>query len=297
MSEETTNPSPEKSEKLFEGIRGARSRDPEVQGTAPAETGQSAEPEPKAAEGKSEEPEPKKPAGDAHLLQMKQEIAKLQRQLTQLNPWAQLGMAVGKEDRQAIERWQKGGRIFGGNRAAEEDLQDAVDSGDAPRGVSLDQINSLLDQRDAAREQLRRLNELGRENLSHFEKISKNQLYVNFLNNNLHAVWNGQMDLDPDTYGWSDEQLARNYTAMKAAHRQVLADNPKVIEAAKEAGQKEAAERAEAALAGSGHGSSKGSTSGQEEKPKSAGDEMIDRMINAGKRGRSFREIGQARGK
>jgi hypothetical protein len=226
---------------------------------------------------------------------MKQEIAKLQRQLGNLNPWAQLGMAVGKEDKKAIDRWQQGGKIFGAGAAAEENLQSAVDTGQAPEGVSLRQINDLLDQRDAARTQISRLDELGRENLKHFEKISKSQLYTNFLSNNLNAVWNGHMELDPDTYGWADDQLAKNYTAVKAAYRQVLADNPKVIEAAKSAGKQEAAERAEAALAAErGTGSTTTTKSGQEEpEKKTEADDMIDRMVNARGRGRSFREIGR----
>ncbi len=294
MSDVQNTPSPEKTEpKMFEGIRGARSRDPEAQSTSPSDQGQEAETEsaPEASESaKGEEP---KDAGGG-TLRMKQEIAKLQRQLTNLNPWAQLGMAVGREDDKAIERWQRGGRIFGGNRAAEEHLREAAeDQQDGPHGASLQDINQLLDQRDAAREQLSRLKELARDNLEHFDKISKNQLYSQFLNNNLHAVWNGHMELDESTYGWADEQLAKNFTAMKAAYRQVLADNPKVVEAAKRAGQKEAKERAEAAMAGEGSSGSR--SSGHEEAPpKTEAEEMIDRMINPrGRGGRSFAEIGR----
>lgn len=294
MSEEGTNPQPEKGGKMFEHLKGARSRDPEVQEASPVEQDK--------AEGEStkqgaEEPkkEPADKAGDGgEGLRMKQEIAKLQRQLNQMNPWAQLGMAVGREDQTAIDRWQKGGKIFGGGVRAEEHLRESAEEGSAPAGVSLQEINQLLDQRDAAREQIRRLNETARENLEHFDKISKSHLYVQFLDNNIRAVWNGYMDLDPDTYGWSDEQLAKNYTAAKAAYRQVLADNPKVVSAAKKAGEMEAKERAEAALAGEGSSGSGKSSSQEESTPKTPEQDLLDRMVNARSgSGRPFRDIGR----
>jgi hypothetical protein len=189
-------------------------------------------------------------------------------------------MAVQQEDRSAVERWRKGEKVLA--KAAEEAQAD-VEAGVQGAGASLDEINALMDRRDAAREQIRKLNDLGREHLEHFDKISKSQIYTDFLNNNLHAVWNGAMELDDTTHGWSDESVARNFTAMKRAYRQVLADNPKVIEAAKRAGQKETEERVEAAMAASGPSGTSKSSAGQSDEPgpKTPEQELIDRMVNA----------------
>lgn len=283
------SPSPEKGGKLFESIRGAHSRDPEVAAEA-AEQPTKTEP--------TEGSEPVKPAaepggsGDPNVLKLKQEVAKLQRQLGQMGPWAQLGIAVGQEDRAALERFQRGEKVL--QRAANDAA--TTNDGYAPSsaGLTLEQINALMDQRDAAKEQIRRLNELGRENLEHFDAVSKNQLYAEFLDNNLRSVWAGRMELDPDTLGWADDGLARNYTAVKRSYRQVLADNPKVVEAAKRAGQAEARERAEAALAASGPSGSK-TSSHEEPPPKSEAEDMIDRMVNARGIGKPFRTIGRAR--
>ncbi len=137
--------------------------------------------------------------------------------------------------------------------------------------MTLEQINALLDQRDAGKAQLDRLKELGVEHLKDFDKVSKSQFYAECLSNNLTSVWRGSMALDPDTEGWSDEGLARNFTAMKRAHRQVIADNPKVIEAAKRAGEKETAERVEAAKAGEGPSGSRTTTDSGDPAPANPG--------------------------
>jgi hypothetical protein len=164
-----------------------------------------------------------------------------------------------------------------------------------PEGVLTEEAMSrILDQKLSERESTQRemneLNSIARENLEHFDKISKNQKYVQFLDNNIKGVWNGYVPLEPETLDWADQNRAKNYSAMKQAYRQVLADSPKVIEAAKKAGSKETAERAEAKLAASGSGGTSTATIEEPAEPTEA-EEMINRMINAGGTGKSFSSV------
>jgi hypothetical protein len=244
------------------------------------------------AQEPAKEPEPKAGGGDTdEAWRTKQEVAQLQRKLRDMSPYAQFGMAVAQDERGkgVVERWQKGKSLF-----TEEDS--FTDSEHHPREqpVSKDDLNAILDAREAARRQMDELNDLAKDNLEHFSKMRRSQKYAKALSGALATVWN-----DPDWFedapdevkGWDDENAARNYTAIKHAYKYVLATNPKVIEAAKEAGKKEAKEKAEAAMAASV--SSGGTSSSQEEPPpKSAEEDMIERMVNAGQGGRkSFRTI------
>ena len=159
--------------------------------------------------------------------------------------------------------------------------------------LSAGDINQILDTRETARRQMDDLNELASENLEHFPKVKKSQKFVKALNGALATVWNDPEwhdDAPKEVQGWDDEGAAKNYTALTQAYRYVLANNPKVLEAAKQAGKNEAKEKAEAAMAASV--SSGGTSSSQEEPPaKSEGDEMIDRMVNASGGRKSFRTV------
>jgi hypothetical protein len=222
-----------------------------------------------------------------------QQVKRLERQLRNMGPYAQFGLAVAQDQKGqgVIQRWQKGEALF--------DQEEAVMGEEKPQSQPLTEegINRLLDTRETARRQMDTLNEMASENLEHFPKIRKSQKFVKALNGALATVWN-----DPDWHddapeqvrGWDDEGAAKNYTALTQAYRYVLANNPKVLEAAKEAGKREAKEKAEAAMAASV--SSGGTSSSQEEPPpKSDEQKIIDAMVNASDGRKSFRTVARKR--
>ena len=160
------------------------------------------------------------------------------------------------------------------------------------RPLTREEMIRVLEERDAARSHMESLESLGREHFEHYDKVKKNQKFVTYLHNNLAAVWNDAIPIDGTALDWSDQQLAKNYTAVKEAYHQFLASNPKVVEAAKEAGKKEAKERAEAALSASSATGGGTSTEGKEESTeKSEAELMIERMVNARGRGISFSTV------
>jgi len=290
MTEEKSPQTEQKPVGVMDALKGAKSRDLDEPQT-PVESQAVAEKEPEPA---TEPKAPEVPEVDSDAnLKLKQEIARLQRHVSQMGPYAQLGLAVKNDPKgqKAIERWQRGGKIF---IESPEHVGDGAEPKDAEvqerpeKPLTRQDVQELLNVRDAAAKQVETLDEIGRENLEHYDKVKKNRLYVEFLNSNLAAVWRGEMELDEDTYGWTDENLARNYTAVKRSYRQILADNPKVIEAAKEAGKKEQAERAEAALAASGSSGSGTSGSSAEPPAKTPEQELIDRMVNSRGIGKPF---------
>jgi hypothetical protein len=211
-----------------------------------------------------------------------------------MGPYAQFGLAVAQDQKGqgVVQRWQKGEALF--------DQEEAIMGEEtAPQSQPLteDGINRLLDTRETARRQMDDLNEMASENLAHFDKIRKSQKFAKALNGALATVWN-----DPDWHddapehvrGWDDEGAAKNYTALVQAHNYVLANNPKVLEAAKQAGKNEAKEKAEAAMAASV--SSGGTSSSQEEPPpKSDEQKIIDAMVNASDGRKSFRTVARKR--
>lgn len=283
MSDETTVQ--DKPAGVLDRFKGAKSRDVDEPG--PAETAAPESTEPAKAEVK----EPEAPAAEPEVpddrLKLKQEIAKLQRAVAQLNPYAQLGQAVQQDPkgRAAIDRWQRGGKLF--DTPEGEEVDEVV----APTGMTREELRAELDARDANRQTMDTIMGLARENLPDFDKVSKSQVYAEFLDNNLRATWSGAMPVTETVMGWSDDGLAKNYSAVERAYRQVLADNPKVIEAAKRAGKAEAKERAEAAIAASGATSGTTSTTTEEQPEKSETELMIDRMVNARGTGKPFGSV------
>ena len=231
----------------------------------------------------------------ARVLRLQQELAQTQNKMSQMGPYAQLGQAVANDKnkgQEVVQRWQRGEKLFI-DEQEDYTMSDAKQP-EGPPGLTEESLGRILDQRDGARRQADDLDTVAREKLEHFDKISKNPRYVQFLDNNLKGVWEGYIPLEVETLEWSDQNRAKNYSAMKQAYRQVLADSPKVIAAAKEAGKKETAERTEAAMAASG--SSGTGTSTIEEPPeRTDSEEMIDRMVNPGGRGRSFGSVARKR--
>jgi hypothetical protein len=209
-----------------------------------------------------------------------------------MGPFAQLGQAVvnDKDKGQAVvQRWQRGEKLFIDESNEGYNMEDAKQPEAGPPALTEESLGRILDGRDGARREQDELNSVAREKLEHFDKISKNQLYAEFLSNNLKGTWEGYIPLEVETLEWADQGRAKNYSAMKRAYRQVLADSPKVIEAAKAAGSKETAERTEAAMAASGSGGT--STATQEPAERTDAEEMIDRMVNAHGTGKPFSSV------
>ena len=271
---------------VFDSIKGAHSRDPD----------EIEEPVVEPTEPEPQEPVVVDKAETDRVLRLKQEVAQLQNKMSQMGPYANLGQAVANDKtrgQQVIQRWQRGEKLFI-DESESYDMNDAKQPEPGPPGLTEESLARHLDQRDASRREMDELNGVAREELEHFDKISKNQIYVEFLNNNLRAVWDGHIPTEPETLEWADQGRAKNYSAMKRAYRQVLADNPKVIAAAKEAGKKETAERAEAALAASGSGGTSTSTTGEPPEMTDA-EQMLDRMVNATGHGKSFSSVARKR--
>ena len=245
----------------------------------------------------STEPKPQetvvedKPETD-RVLRLKQQVAQMENKMSQMGPYAELGQAVVNDKTQGqevVKRWQRGEKLFIDDSES-YNMNDAKQPEAGPPALTEESLGRILDGRDGARREHDELNSVARDNLEHFDKISKNQLYAEFLSNNLKGTWEGYIPLEAETLEWSDPGRAKNYSAMKRAYRQVLADSPKVIAAAKEAGKKETAERTEAALAASGSGGT--STATMEESPeRTDAEQMIDRMVNPEGRGKSFGSV------
>ncbi len=226
------------------------------------------------------------------VLRLKQEVAQLQNKMSQMGPYAQLGQAVVNDKdkgQTVVKRWQRGEKLFIDDSES-HNMEDTKQPETGPPGLTEESLGRILDQRDASHHEMDELNSMAREELKHFDKISKSPRYVQFLSNNMEGVWKGYIPQDADTLEWADQGKAKNYSAVKQAYLQVLAASPEVISASKEAGKKETAERAEAALAASGSGGT--STSTTEELPERTDTEqMIDRMVNPSGRGKSFSSV------
>jgi len=230
--------------------------------------------------------------GEGEGIRLKTRIADLERQLGELDGYAQLGVEVAKtpEGRAIIDRWQRGEALFQQQQQPSRGGQTAARAGAEP-ALTHAQLQAELNQRDAARRQMDDLNELATENLPEFKKISRSPVYAGKLDACLQAVWNGSIPVAEECQGWSDQVRAKNYTAMKESYEWYLKGNEKVVAAAKAAGKAEASERAAAALAGQ-HTSSEKSTSTTEPPPKTEEDELIERMMSPGGVGKSFATVG-----
>lgn len=273
---ETDKDTPAENVGVFDHIAGARSRDPdEVQEVAP-DTGQQAA-----------EPEPSPAVDGGTKIRQNERIAQLERQLGELDGVAQLGIAIiqDPEGKKLAERWQKGEAMFDNGAPPAQKPAEA--------GLSREQLHAELNSREAAARQINELNGLMEEKHPEFKKIRRNQNYAGRLEACLAAVWNGSLPVDPEVTGWADVGMAKNFTAMKESYDWYLKQNPKVLEAAKEAGKLEANARNEAALAGEISSSSGTTKSSGEGPPKTEAEEMIDRMLNASGVGRSFNTVGR----
>jgi hypothetical protein len=284
------NPSSGQSGGVLGHIAGARSRDPDESPDKTAQQPEGAEAieadaSPTVSEGSGEQ---KTETEKVHARQLRERISQLEGQLGNLDGFAQLGMAVANtpEGQEVVARWQKGEELFA-------KVQKGTPA--ARTGLTREELAAELDRREAARRNMDDLNELAEDKFPEFKKISKNPKYTQKLNATLVAVWDqspNAMPVADEAVGWADQSKARNYTAMKEAYEWFLKGNPKVVEAAKEAGRKEADERNQAALAG--ELSSPGtSTSKGESKKKTDEDEMIERMMGARGIGRSFGTVGR----
>lgn len=283
---ENTNPSTSPTGSgVFESIRGHKSLDVEedsleaadkeaaaqAQQTEEETPGQEeAQPE-AAAEGKGDSPSE---------IQARQRMAQLERRLAEMGPWAQLSQALAQDPygREILERVQKGEPLMAGDR---QEMRERIQS----TGVTKQELNDLLNQREAANRQITELTSLAEEKLADYKQIRRNPQFVGLLDAAIAASWNGSIPLHPDSKGM-DEQAARNYTAMAFAHEMYLMRNPKVREALKQAGKNEERDRGAAALAASV--SSGTTTAAGDEKKMTPEQLMKHRMLNARGTGKSF---------
>ena len=267
-------------------MRGAKSRDQESESALAAEeeTAASASedsdaPSEASAAGAADAgPEKAERVDDEATVQLRQRAALLERRLAEMGPWAQVGLALQNdpEGREMLARLQKGEPLMAGDRQTAQE-----------RGLTRAELDEALNQRDAAKQQIDEITSLAEENLPHYKSMRKSPRFRGFLDATLAAAWNGTLPLSEKVKGWENAQAAKNYTAIEFAHKMYLLENPKVKDAVKEAGRKEAQEKAEAALAGelSSGSSSISSGEGKRLTPEEA---VQQRMLNAKGVGKSF---------
>lgn len=281
---ETKNPSQEEpSGGVFDSIQGAHSRDPDAV-EEPAKT-ETAAPEEPAKAG-----ETAKEAGDERLGKATQRIAQLERQINQIGPWAQFGMAVGAVKGQGealVERYQGGQPLF----VAEAEGESTVEEQPKEQPLTEQRLANVLDQREATRRLMGDLTSMAEEQLPEFKKISRGSEFAEMLDWARNAVWRGGVPLDESVVGWDNDFAAKEYTALKKAYTMRLASDPKVREVADLAMKKQKADReAEAAAVPSLTGTQ--TTSSQEEPAEATdADESVKRMLKAGGIGKSFGSI------
>lgn len=270
---------------VFEGIRGAKSRDPEVEAHEAEEKEAAAQASEKAPEKSGQtEPEPKAQkaeGGDnAREVQARQRIAQLERRLAEMGPWAQLAQALNQDPggREILEKLQRGEALMAGDPSKQEIADRA--------GLSKQELVETLNQRDAINRQITELTELAEDRLPDYKKIRKNPQFVGLMDAAMASVWNGSIPLHPDVSDWQDEQAAKNFTALAFAHEMYLMRNPKVKEAVKQAGKNEERDRTAAKLAASV--SSGTTTAAGEEKRLSPEEQVKFRMLNSKGVGKSF---------
>jgi hypothetical protein len=283
------NPSQEERSGVFEGIRGQKSQDTDVVEEQQELALETAEPEKPASAGetaKSKEPDVGKTNAD------KQRIARLERQLAQLGPWAQFGMAVGGDPKgkRIVDKYQRGEPLFEEEVAY---LEDQVEK-QQEKPLTREDIRQELDERDAGKALMDELNSMAEEELDGFKKIKRNPKFLEFLDFARQSVWQGRTELDEGVLDWQNEMAAKEMTAIKRAYNLYLADNPKVLEAAKKAGQKQEQERREALQSVP---TSEGTTTSSQEEPEetSSEEDLVKRMMNVRGRGKSFATVGSKR--
>lgn len=267
---------------VLDHLKGAKSRDTESESvlTAEEEAAASASTGPDAPDELSESPEPEKAkkSDDDALVQLRQRNARMERQLAEMGPWAQVGLALQNDPqgKEILARIQRGERLSAADQSEAQD-----------RGLTRAELEEALNQRDAAKAQIDEITRMAEENLPHYKEMRKNPKFRGFVDATLAAAWNGTLPLSEKVADWENQQAAKNYTAIEFAHKMYLMENPKVKEAVKEAGRREAKEKAESALAGelSSGSSSSSSGEGKELTPEEA---IQQRMLNARGVGKSF---------
>lgn len=289
--------SEEKTQKpgVFDHIKGAHSKDPEVSAEeASAKSGAS-----ETTEAEPKKVEPTEGGGvDSEKARMRTRLAQLERQVQQMGPYAQFANEVLKDEKRGkamLQRWQQGQSIFGEETTPGE-LTEREEK--VMRGMDAQEVVQLLNERDAQKQAMSDLMEEAEESLPNFKKIKKSQKFTKALSGALATVWNDPTwyeDAPEHVLEWSDENKAKNYTAIKQAYQYVLATNPKVMEAAKAAGKAEQKEKDEAALAAASGQSGATSTSKETPQETSEAEDLIKRMVNARGAGRPFGSVGRKR--
>ena len=292
MSNETSNPSTDATgsdkQSVFESIRGEKSRDTESDSVLTADKESAARASEEQDAPASKAPQKAAREGDNETeVALRQRTAKLERQIAEMGPWAQIGVALrqspGGED--LVNKLQAGESLTTGEQAQVREASEEA-------GLTKKELLETLNMRDAAKQQVDEIHSLARENFSDYDKIRKNPQFLGMVDATLGAVWNGSIPLHEKTKNWSDVQAARNYTAIASAHEMYLMRNPKVAEALKKAGKLEADDRNAEKLAASSM-SSGTSTSASDEKTETATDRIKSAMLNARGTGKSFAKMGR----
>ncbi len=291
QSNTTTSETGSDNRGVFESIRGEKSRDTESAAALAAEKDTSSQ-----ASGTQDAPvddQPKKAESGDNVteVQLRQRTAKLERQITEMGPYAQLGVALQQAPGgEAIIEKIKGGQALTAQET--QTVEGAASESDA--GLTKKELLETLNMRDAAKTQIDEIHSMARENFADYDKIRKNPQYLGMMDANLGAVWNGSIPLHKDTKDWTDVQAARNYTAIASAYEMYVMRNPKVKDALKEAGRKEANDKNAETLAASSM-SSGTSTSASDEKAMTSEERIKHSMLNAHGVGKSFAKIGKVR--
>ncbi len=292
MSNETTNPSTETAgsdkQGVFEGIRGEKSRDQESETVLTAEKESAARASGEQDAPAKTEPQKAEREGDNETeVALRQRTAKLERQIAEMGPWAQIGVQLrqspGGED--LVQKLQSGESLTSGEQAQVREAGDEA-------GLTKKELLETLNMRDAAKQQIDEIHSMARENFSDYDKIRKSPQFLGMVDASLGAVWNGSIPLHPSTKDWTVVQAASNYTAIASAHELYVMRNPKVKEALKAAGKKEADDRNADKLAASSM-SSGTSTSASDEKDMTTEERIKHSMLNARGVGKSFAKMGR----
>lgn len=278
---------------VFESIRGEKSRDTESDAVSSAEQESASHASGTEDAPPTDQTQKAEGTGDNESeVRLRQRTAKLERQIAEMGPWAQLGVALQQAPGggQIITKLQNGEALSAGEQVQVDQASAAVGESPLTKKEMLDTMNM----RDAAKQQIDDLHGMAREKFADYDKIRKNPQYLGLMDANLGAVWNGSLPLHEDVKDWSDVQAARNYTAIASAHEMYLMRNPKVAKALKEAGKLEANDKNAEKLAASSM-SSGTSTSASDEKSMTAEERIKHSMLNARGVGKSFAKLGKVK--
>ena len=271
---------------VFEGIRGAKSQDLDAVEEPKTETQTAAPEEPKGETEAREADELEELRKEVNRL--RQYNAQKDRKLAELGPYAQFGMTVASDEKgkAVVQRYEKGQPLFDedGQMNYSEEVTERT-------GLTEDKLQSILDQREAAKELTNELNSIAEENLRDYKSIKRSQKFRDFHAAARSLAWNGQIPLDDGTLQWQNEYAAKEYTAIKKAYDMYLADSPERREAIEKAKKLEAEERKKEK---SSVPSSDGTTTSSQEEPEetSPEDDLVKRMLNVRGRGKSFASVG-----